>query len=346
MNESQQQQADIEKHFRLFQQQLNRFGYSRSPLQLDFDGKRMVVAGPAIYRVPLQWNFREFLLSYGLGIIGRAVVDAEPDKQAPQHPLAKQLVAARMVTTEEAGASKLIGMNCELDAFIHLSWDLFTVADNVGIQTTLIERLKKPLLYQGARYEVFVTASFLRAGFSIEFEREDDPTRTHCEFTATSKKTGKLFSVEAKSRHRANHDNKQAGLSRLLKKALTKSADHERITFVDVNLPHDTGELFQVAWHREVGAMLTEMEARQDPRHPWPQSFLFFTNGTFSLGHTPNGRVSTMIVTAINHPLFQQTDRRLVESAYPEVGKLCHAVDHLGEPPKDFPGEGTGFNKV
>lgn len=338
--------ADIEKRFRLFQQQIKRFGHSRSPLQLGLDDYRMVVGGSAIYRVPMQWNFREFLLSYGLGIVGRAVVDAEPDRQYPLHPLAKQLLAARIVTSEDARASKLVGMNCELAAFIHLSWDLFTVADNAGVQTALIERLKKPSLYQGARYEVFVTASFVRAGFIIEFEREDDPTRKHCEFTATSKRTGKSFSVEAKSRHRANHDNKQAGISRLLKKALNKPADHERITFVDVNLPHDTGGLFQQAWHREIGSMLTELEARQDPQRPWPKSFLFFTNGTFSPGHIPNGRVSTMIVTAINHPLFKQTDRQLVEAAYPEVGNLCHAVEHLGEPPEDFPGEGTGFKKA
>lgn len=338
--------TDIEGRIRLFQQQLHQFGGSRTPLQLDLDGMRMVVAGPAIYRVSLSWSFREFLLSYGLDVVGRSVVADEPDRQNPQHPLAKQLLAARMFTTEEGGAVKLVGASCELDAFIHFCWDLFTVADNVGVQTALLRRLQKTSLYQGARYEVFVAASLVRAGFTIEFEREDDPTRKHCEFTATSKLTGKLFSVEAKSRHRANHDNIKAGISRLTKKALGKQADHERITFIDVNLPHDTAELFQVPWHREVGTMLADLEARQDPKRPWPRSILFFTNGTFSTGYIPNGRISTMIVTAINHSLFKQQDRRQVESAYPEVGRLCHSVQNLSDPPKDFPGQGTGFKQA
>ncbi len=299
-----------------------------------------------IYSVPLSWNFREFLLSYGLGVIGRHVVNAETDKQNPKHSLAKQLMAARLVTAEGEGTARLLGVSCELDAFIHLSWDLFTVADNVGVQAALIERLKKPSLYQGARYEVFVAASFLRGGFAIEFEREDDPTRRHCEFTATSKSTQKSYSVEAKSRHRTDSGVEQAGILRLVQKALGKQADHERITFIDVNLPHDTAEFYRVPWHREVGTTLSELESRQDPKRLWPQSIVFFTNGTFSTGKFANGRISTTIITAINHPLFQQQDRRRVETAYPEFGRLCHSVQDLGEPPEDFPGHGTGFVSV
>ena len=43
------------------------------------------------------------------------------------------------------------------------------------------------------------TALFAKAGFTIEFENEDDSSTSHCEFTATHSITGKQFSVEAKA---------------------------------------------------------------------------------------------------------------------------------------------------
>jgi hypothetical protein len=55
--------------------------------------------------------------------------------------------------------------------------------------------------FQGARYEIYVTASFVRAGFEVELENETERTTSHCEFTATHR-TGAKYSVEAKSRHR------------------------------------------------------------------------------------------------------------------------------------------------
>jgi hypothetical protein len=72
---------------------------------------------------------------------------------------------------------------------------------------------------------MFVAASLLRAGFDIAFEDESDSRTSHCEFTATSKRTGRSFSVEAKSRHRklpmsGCESTPQSRMSSLLRKAL------------------------------------------------------------------------------------------------------------------------------
>lgn len=90
-------------------------------------------------------------------------------------------------------------MNGDLFAFLSFAYDLFTLADNAEVQKSLLDRLRKADQYQGARYEMFVAASLLRAGFTIAFEDESDSTTSHCEFIATSKQTGRPFSVEAKA---------------------------------------------------------------------------------------------------------------------------------------------------
>lgn len=66
----------------------------------------------------------------------------------------------------------------------------------------MIKRLKNNNLDQflGALYETFVAASFIKAGFEVVLEDEDDRDSSHCELTATNNKTGRIFSVEAKAR--------------------------------------------------------------------------------------------------------------------------------------------------
>src|SRR5690606_10236170 len=126
--------------------------------------------------------------------------------------------------------------------------------------------------------ELFVAASLLRGGFKIEFEDEGDSSRSHCEFAAKHRKTGRTFSVEAKSRHRlatAANDAPPARMYKIMQQALKKQADHERIIFMDVNLPPDSKELFQEEWHKEVGSTLTELEERQRADDPWPQAITF-----------------------------------------------------------------------
>lgn len=319
--------------------QLNKFGSSRSPLQIELEDERIVVAGSSIFAVPKKWSFREFLLSYGLGIIGRDVVNAEPNRSEPKHSLARILLKGRLQIVQGSSGATGKKLDWNLSRFLYLCWDLFTVSDNAGLQSELVNRLRRAQLYQGARYEAFVAASFVRAGFKIEFEPESDPTRRHCEFVAESTLTGRSFSVEAKSRHRTDHDGKTAGVTRLMKKALGKDADHERITFIDVNLPYDIAPVFEVPWHSEVTSMLSALERTQDPAKPWPRSIVVFTNGTSISDEAPNGGRGTTILTAINHSLFKQPDRAVVEETYPEVGRLFHAVQNLAEPPLDFPGD-------
>jgi hypothetical protein len=217
-------------------------------------------------------------------------------------------------TGRQVGDFAELTMNGDLYAFVSFAYDVFTLADNAEVQQSLLNRIKNVDQFQGSRYEVFVAASLLRAGFKIAFEDESDSRTSHCEFTATHKETNRSFSVEAKSRHRRSaHSNVErahkARAYKILQNALSKTANHERIVFVDVNLPPDKHGLLNEEWHREIASTLRALEESQRIDAPWPQAILFFTNRkTSPWPSAPSGARSTVILTAINHPLFKGND--------------------------------------
>ncbi len=90
----------------------------------------------------------------------------------------------------------------DVASLLTLANDLFTVGDNAKLQDRLLARLRHRDQYQGARYELFVIATCVRAGFSVEYEDETDTSKKHPELVATYKKTGLKVAIEAKSRHR------------------------------------------------------------------------------------------------------------------------------------------------
>jgi hypothetical protein len=333
--------SDAERVARL-QRQPSAFGGARSPLDQQIDGMRIVMAGPQIFGIPSTWTFHEFLLSYGNSQLGADWIIAN----AVNHQLVTHLlngIAGIRPTGIRDG--KLLGatMNGDLFAFLSFAYDLFTLADNAEVQRSLFARLRRSDQYQGARYEMFVAASLLRAGFQIAFEDESDSTTSHCEFTATSKQTNHSFSVEAKSRHRKSPDSDdnttlQAGMYRLMQPALAKNVSHDRIIFADVNLPPDDKPVFQQSWHQEVAATLNQLEQKQRENDPWPQAIIFFTNRkTSPWPSKTTGGNSTVLLTAINHPLFQaEENQEALKRKYPEIGTLFRAANELNRPPSHF----------
>lgn len=96
---------------------------------------------------------------------------------------------------------------------------------------------------------------------------------SHCEFTATSKKTGRKASVEAK--HRAGSTFR---LGRQLNRALVKKANHTRLVFIDINVPDDTTEIEVPAYMRRALVSLRKFEGRIINGNPLPDAYLVVTN--------------------------------------------------------------------
>lgn len=328
------------------QRQVSVFGGVRSPLDQQIGLKRLVVAGPQVFEVPSTWSFHEFLMSYGQSQLGPDWITRHTQNGEGLHPLVKHLIRGasniRLPGVSDGGFISL-AMNGDLLAFLSFAYDLFTLADNAVVQKSLFDRLRKPEQYQGARYEMFVAASLLRSGFKVAFEDESDISTSHCEFTAISKQTKRSFSVEAKSRHRklpmsGNEATPNSNMGNLIRRALAKNANHERIIFADVNLPSDNQPVFQQSWHQEIMSTVNELEKRQRENDPWPLAIIFFTNRKTSPwpAETDPGK-SSVLLTAINHPLFMREENRMIaEQTYPEIGALFRATNELGHPPRHF----------
>lgn len=326
--------------------QVRAFGGARSPLGQIVGNERIVVAGSQVLAIPARWTFHEFLISYGRSRLGLDWIAANAECSNP-HPLATScrdgLAEMRPIGRTDGHFVEL-NMNAALQAFVLFAYDLFTVADNARIQSSLLERLLHLDQYQGARYELFCAACLIRAGFKLDFEDEGDSTRSHCEFTATHKKSKKPFSVEAKSRHRSREQAGEPKLSartyKIIQEALKKDASHERIVFIDVNLPQDDKPLFVGGWHKEVAKTLNAIEENQRIDDPWPQAIMFFTNRKALPWFGQVGpSVGTVLLTAINNPLFKSQDDGPAKRAYPEIGRLFYAVNDLSAPPSQFFGQ-------
>jgi hypothetical protein len=134
------------------------------------------------------------------------------------------------------------------EAYLAFAWDLFVTQDNKGFQDELVHRMKFNDQFQHARYELFLAATCVKAGYTIAFEDERDRSHKHPEFIATYKKTGECVAIEAKSRKRPGvfghqvEKGKQANPSprmiQLINSALKKkSPSLPFVIFCDLNLP-------------------------------------------------------------------------------------------------------------
>jgi hypothetical protein len=165
-----------------------------------------------------------------------------------------------------------------------LADDLYRLQLVRGLPRRVLERLRDPRAFQGARYEVAIAATFVRCGFEITWANDKDRAR-HCEFVARQKATGENIAVEAKSRHRPGVLNERGELpeevrvdvKRLFSQALKQNpGDGPFAVFIDLNLP----QRFEApsGWIAEVQRMLDDGQPQPTPSNPAPFTFLAVTN--------------------------------------------------------------------
>ncbi len=145
-------------------------------------------------------------------------------------------------------------------AYLTLAYDLYVLKHHQLLQGKLIKRLKDHNNFHGARYELLVAATFIRAGFDIDFEDERDGRSKHPEFVATHKASGHKFDVEAKKRNRKTKLNKEdfdssgakISIGSLLSNAFLKFRRRPFIVCIDMDIPPYAGNPFQQNWSREI----------------------------------------------------------------------------------------------
>lgn len=271
-------QAIIEQHKAKELRRERQQGLGKPIIGAQFKGYQFVAVGGRLHYG--KWKtFFEFLSDYIKQTIGSDWGNAEIAKPLEhRHPILQWYDAVCRYQQKmflEPGKVHTAPATGATSAYFGLAYNLYLLAHNVALQRRLIARIKNPDQFRGAYYEIFVAACFILAGFELSLEDEGNPTSTHCEFNARSKITGKTYSVEAKSRA-PNKSHLDVGNQ--LYAALTKTAHHPRIVFIDVNVPAAQtstddkwlGELVSAIKNRE-----TTLKVNGQPA---PPAFVIVTN--------------------------------------------------------------------
>lgn len=226
-----------------------------------------------------KWRtFHDFLFDYIKTVMGKEWGETELKKdENDRHPIIQWYVKSCRYMQSEKDPDKEIQsapMTGAVSALMTLSHNLFLLEHNLSLQEKMIHRLKNKQDFQGALYETYVFAIFIRAGFKIEIEDETDSDSSHCEFVATAPGTGEKYSVEAKARQPFKN---KITIREKLGKALGKKAEHRRVVFIDVNIPKMFDHI------DEMDKELQGLEKLQE--NDWknsPPAYVFITNHAFA----------------------------------------------------------------
>lgn len=331
------------------------WGIDQRVVSVVAQSRRIVVVDEVYYTLDLSVTVHDFLLEFMKEKLGLAWGTAELAKPYPErHPvlqwhdhnsirwqlLRKDIPAGITVKSHPSGP---------IAALYSMAYDLFTVANNSLLDEKLLRRLRHNDQFQGARYELYTRAFFLRGGFGIELENENDRKDSHCEFTATSKQSGKSFSVEAKSRHRAgllgqvgdrkSEESIQLDFSHLFSEALGKNATHMRIIFIDVNLPASDPAHLVPHWFDRLSRTVEKKERLTlEDGTRLPPCYLVVTNQPYHYGNpeaeAPNTRV---VVAGFNIPGYRELTREELWTLHPVVAELVGAAASNLAMPVTFP---------
>lgn len=327
------------------------YGNVRPFITTDFHDYKLVAVGNQLHFSKKWETVHDFLGDYIKDCLGSEWGNGELKKDASEmHPIIqwyRETCEFQKKNVVKGGEVSVAICTGTVGAYLSLSYNLYLLRHHSLLQKRLIERLKNKDQFQGAIYELYVTASFIKAGFDIQFEDERDRTSSHCEFLATHKVTKKKYSVEAKSRHRAGflgqkgepQDSDQINLriGHLLNDALKKHADFARIVFIDVNMPPEKETNFKLSWFNPLVKIIEQIENQQKKENSIKPAFLYFTNHPYHyIGKEEIDPKQNFFFTAMNMPEFRKNDVVAVEKAYPEIFSLWGSICKHTKVPHDF----------
>jgi hypothetical protein len=330
-------------------------GRGRPIISTEARDHRVVAVGNRVFFSKGWRTFHDFLFHYIKEAVGREWGAAEQAKPLEQrHPIMQwNAKLGALPRTKPRGEIESGAATGAVSAYLGLAYNLYLLAHNVEIQSRLIQRLKDPDTFWGAYYETFVASVFIKAGFELKFENEDDRTRTHCEFSATFKGTGKRFSVEAKARNflASAENSAPAGRARLrvwrqVSGALHKLADYTRVVFVDLSSPNALGsaDIVQIlkAGQRELRAS----EHQKVQGKPAPSAYVFLTAAPYHFVLDDTQLARAVLAEGFRIPEFKEgaqfpSVRDMAESRerHREMHSLLESLRIHHEIPSTFDGE-------
>jgi hypothetical protein len=222
------------------------------------------------------------------------------------------------------------------------------IADNAKPRERLLKSLRVADQFHGARYELMIASCLVRAGFTIEFSDEADSTRRHSDATAKHRRTGRSYSVEIKAKGRSgilgkpgprpSPEEMKRDVSRLIRDALEKPAQSERLIFVDMNLPAPpslwSGE--GLWWQYDAVASIRAVEAQPGKVAADTSAFIVFTNlPSYQMPMDEYYVGLERAFTGFRKPDFA-SETTLLGDRYPEIANLFDAFNAHDIVPDSF----------
>ena len=293
--------------------------YGRTNLvnTVELAGSRMVAVGGAIYAVDPKMQPLNFMAQLLVVTLGKEWF-AKALESTPNHPIisfyrdamAWQDRHADPVTNRVTGRP-----SGPVSAWFLLAYDVWVLQHN-QLLVPLLDRLRDPDQFQGARYELTVFAIFVRAGFKIDANDTTDGNGRHVEFTASHMGLGERVAVEAKSKHRpgilgfasAGHSRaeQKTNISGLLRTALAQARRMPYVICVETNLAPSLDEaVTQRRWdaaHEEIELIESEYRSNNEP---FPANLVVVTNYPHHYGGPLDTDTPTdYVVIGVRRPAF------------------------------------------
>lgn len=321
-----------------------RYGNVKQQITADFQGYKFVAVGNQLHRGKSWKTFPNFLVGYLSNKLTAEWENAEiakPDDEKHQIVKLYQQFCfwQQNQTKDDDGIYRSIYSGVSA-AYMQLAYDLYALDHDAKLQKEVIRRLKNRSGYQGARYELTVAATFLRAGFDIEHEDETDKSNKHPEFIATHKASGQKIAVEAKSRHREgvldhpgapkNESEVKAGINRILNSALKKEPDLPYIICIDLNMPPVEGNVFESEVFKDVARTIDAKECKLSEPDGFPATMYIFTNYPHHYADSDQlDPKKTWITTFVKKPKYAFKDVNIVH-------EINQSLNQYGNIPNEF----------
>lgn len=338
----------LERHKAREIQRQKQQGFGRPIISMEHKGYRFVAVGRGFHYG--RWKtFADFLQHYIKISIGSDWGNSEIAKPlGERHPLMQwydKVCHVQMAHAGKPGELFSTPITGAVSAYNRLAYNLYLIAHNgKDIESRLLDRLKNKDNFQGAYYETQVAAWLIRAGFELDFEDEQDVSRSHCEFTATYLPTGEKYSVEAKSRETRPGGSARTPVGRQLRKALVKKADHKRLVFIDLNKALHSVEAGHRAMDRAESIIKQSETSMEIDGSAAPSAYVCITN--MNDQHALDGSALATMVAFIGFKLpdFMGEYESLREAArarerHLPMFLLLRSLEEYREIPQTFGGE-------
>ena len=320
------------------------YGDVKQQITTDFQGLKFVAVGNQLHYGKSWKTFPDFLVGYLSNKLtpdwGNAEI-AKPDDE--KHQIVKlyqqYCLWQQKQKKDNDGIYRTLHSGVSA-AYLQLAYDLYALDHHSKLQEEVIKRLKNKKGYQGARYELTVAATFIRAGFDIEYEDETDKANKHAEFLSTHKNTGQKIAVEAKSRHREGilghpgipkeQSKVRAGINRILNSALKKEIEFPYIICIDLNIPPIEGDIFESEVLKEIARTLETKERKLSEPNGFPATMYVFTNYPHHYVHPDQlDPKKTWVSTLVKKPKHAFENENIIHD-------INNALNKYGNIPNEF----------